>query len=77
MELETLKAYIKTQLKTGFIGPSKFFADDFIFFDKKLDDSFHLCINYQGINKLTIKNQYLLPLLEEVLDCLNWAKQFI
>ncbi len=58
MELETLEAYNKTYLKTGFIRPSKSLAGTSIFFDKKLDGNLYLCINYRDLNNLTIKNQY-------------------
>ena len=76
MELETLKTYIKTHLKTGFIRPSKSPAGALIFFDKKSDGSFHLCVDYQGFNNLTIKNRYPLPLIGESLDRLGRAKRF-
>ena len=46
VELETLKIYIETHLKTGFIRPSKSPAGAPILFNKKPDDSFRLCINY-------------------------------
>ncbi len=46
VELETLKAYIETYLKTGFIRPSKSLAGAPIFFDKKPDGSFCLCVDY-------------------------------
>ena len=42
VELKTLKTNIKTYLKSRFIQPSKFFADAFILFDKKLDSIFYL-----------------------------------
>ncbi len=76
LELETLKAYIKTHLKTGFIWPFKSPAGAPIFFNKKPDGSFYLCVNYQGLNNLTIKNWYFLPLIQEALDSLGWGKQF-
>ena len=57
-ELKTLKTYIETHLKTRFIRPSKSPAGAPIFFDKKPDDSFCLCVDYWGLNKLTIKNRY-------------------
>ena len=76
VEMETLKAYIETYLKTGFIWPSKFPADTPILFEKKPDGSLHLCINYQSFNNLTIKNQYPLPLIGKSLDQLGRAKQF-
>ena len=46
MELETLKAYIETNLKTGFIWPSKFSTSASIIFDKKSNSSLCLCVNY-------------------------------
>lgn len=46
VELETLKAYIKTHLKTDFIRSFKSLAGVLILFDKKPNSSFHLCINY-------------------------------
>ena len=46
VELETLKIYIKTHLKTGFIWPSKFFANAPILFNKKPNGGLCLCINY-------------------------------
>ncbi len=46
VELETLKTYIETHLKTEFIRPSKSLAGAPIFFDKKPDGSFCLCVNY-------------------------------
>lgn len=66
MILEILKAYIDTYLKTGFIQPFKSLADAPIFFDKKPNNSFYLYVNYQDLNNLTIKNWYLIPLIDKV-----------
>ena len=63
MELEILKAYIKNNLTNGFIRPFKSLAGALIFFDKKSNSNLRLCIDYQGLNNLIIKNQYLLPLV--------------
>ncbi len=71
VELETPKAYIETHLKTGIIRPFKSPAGTPILFDKKPDSSLCLCVNYWGLNNLTIKNQYPLPLIREALDCLG------
>ena len=46
VELETLKAYIETNLANEFIRPSKFPAGAPILFDRKSDSSFRLCVNY-------------------------------
>ena len=76
MELETLKTYIKTNLANGYIWPSKSLVGAPILFDKKSDRSLHLCVDYQGLNNITIKNQYLLFLICKLLDWLDWAKRF-
>ena len=46
VELETLKTYIKINLANDFICPSKSPAGALILFDRKLDKSFHLCVDY-------------------------------
>ena len=76
VELETLKTYIKTHLKTRFIRSFKSPASAPILFDKKPDDSLQLYVNYRGLNNLTIKNQYPLPLIGEALNQLFRVKQF-
>ena len=67
VELEILKAYIQNNLANGFIKSSKFPAKVSILFDKKPDSSLRLCIDYRGLNNLTIKNWYLLPLVGDLL----------
>ena len=71
--LEILKAYIATNLAARFIKPSKSPVSALILFDRKSDRFFQLCIDYRGLNNLTIKNQYPLPLL---IDRLEKARRF-
>ena len=75
-ELKTLKTYIKTNLASGFIWPLKSLAGASILFVWKPDGNFRLCVDYQSFNNPTIKNQYLLPLISELLDRLGQAKRF-
>lgn len=56
VELEILKSYIKTHLKTGFIELSKSPADASILFNKKPNRSLYLCVDYWDLNNFTIKN---------------------
>lgn len=56
VELEMLKVYIETNLKTSFIWLSKLLIETPILFDKKLNGSLYLCIDYQGLKNLRIKN---------------------
>ena len=76
MELETLKAYIETNLANRFIRPSKSPASAPILFDWKLNGSLRLCVNYRGLDNLMIKNRYPLPLIRELLDRLGRARRF-
>ena len=76
VELKTLKTYMETNLANGFIQPLKSPAGAPILFVHKPDGNLRLCINYRGLNNLTIKNRYLLPLIGEFLDRLEQAKQF-
>ena len=65
VELEILKTYIKTNLVTSFISPSKPPVRASILFNKKSNRSLRLWVDYQGFNNLIIKNQYLLSLIGE------------
>ncbi len=76
VELETLKAYIENNLANGFIRLSKSPARAPILFDKKPDGNLRLCVDYRGLNNLTIMNRYLLPLVRESLDRLGRARRF-
>ena len=71
VELETLMTYIKTNLANGFIWPFKSPAKAPIFFDKKPDESFRFFVNNRSFNSVTIKNQYPLPLIVELLNRLG------
>ena len=76
IELELLKIYIKTNLANGFIRPSKSPARVPILFNWKPNGSLHFCVDYWGLNNINIKNQYLLPLIGELLDRLNRARRY-
>ena len=74
--METLKTYIETNLANGFIRLSKSPAGAPILFDRKPDGSLRLCVDYRGLNNITIKNRYPLPLIGESLDRLGRARRF-
>ena len=71
VELETLKTYIKTNLANGFNKSSKSPVGASILYDKKPNGSFWLYVDYWKLNNLTIKNQYPLLLVGELLDQLG------
>ena len=68
IELETLKAYIKTNLANGFIKLFKSPANTLIFFDWKSNKPFWLSVEYKDLNNFTTKNRYLLLLVKEYLN---------
>ncbi len=76
VELEILKAYIEKNLASGSIKPSKSPAGAPILFDMKSDGCLRLCVDYQGLNNLIIKNWYPLLLVGESLDRLGRARRF-
>ena len=76
VELEILKTYIKANLASDFIRPSKSTAGAPILFIWKKNGSLRLCVDYRGLNNMIIKNRYLLPLIGESLNRLGCAKRF-
>jgi hypothetical protein len=75
-ELDALKTFIDENLTKGFIRHSTSPAGAPILFVKKKDGSLRLCVDYRGLNKITLKNRYPLPLIPESLDRLSKAKFF-
>ncbi|KAG7599514.1 Retrotransposon gag domain [Arabidopsis suecica] len=75
-EMAELKKQLEELLDKGFIRPSSSPWGAPVLFVKKKDGSFRLCIDYRGLNKVTIKNKYPLPRIDELLDQLGGAKWF-
>jgi hypothetical protein len=73
-ELETLREYIEDATQKGWIRPSQSPAGAPIIFVPKKDGSLRLCVDYRGLNELTIKNRYPLPLIGETMDRLSGAR---
>ncbi|KAA3487863.1 RNA-directed DNA polymerase-like protein [Gossypium australe] len=75
-ELIELKAQIQELLDQGFIRPSVSPWGVPVLFVKKEDRSMHMCIDYRQLNKLTIKNKYPLPKIDDLFDQLRGASVF-
>jgi len=58
LELEELRKYIEENLHKGFIRHSQSPCGVPILFVKKANGSLHLCVDYRGLNKITMKNHY-------------------
>ncbi|KAA3474185.1 DNA/RNA polymerases superfamily protein [Gossypium australe] len=75
-ELSELKAQIQELLDRGFIRPSVSPWGAPVLFVKKKDGSMRMCIDYRQLNKLTIKNRYPLPRIDDLFDQLKGASVF-
>ena len=73
-DLELLRKYLDEYLVREQIRHSKSLAEAPILFAKKKDSGMRLCVNYQSLNKVTVKNQHLLPLITKLLERLASAK---
>ncbi|KAK1411706.1 hypothetical protein QVD17_38266 [Tagetes erecta] len=70
-ELQELSKQLQELLDKGFIRPSFSPWGAPVLFVKKKDGSFRMCIDYRELNKLTIKNRYLLPRIDDLFDQLQ------
>ncbi|WZZ15423.1 hypothetical protein YC2023_108512 [Brassica napus] len=75
-ELAELKKQMEDLLEKGFIRSSSSPWGAPVLFVKKKDGSMRLCIDYCGINNITIKDKYPLPRIDELLDQLKGASWF-
>ena len=75
-ELKELKTQLQKLLDKGFIRPNVSPWGAPILFVKKKDDTLQMCIDYWKINKVTVKNKYLLPRIEYLFDQLKRASVF-
>ncbi|KAL4020914.1 hypothetical protein IC575_019702 [Cucumis melo] len=72
-ELKELKVQLQELLDKGFIRPSVSPWGAPVLFVKNKDWSIHLCIDYRELNKVTIKNRYPLPRIDDLFDQLQGA----
>ena len=60
----------------GIYSPLKISSGSPILFVKKKDGTLRLCIDYRGLNRVTVRNRYPLPLIPELLDRLRAGRIF-
>ncbi|GJR91327.1 putative reverse transcriptase domain-containing protein [Tanacetum coccineum] len=70
-EMKELSDQLKELSDKGFIRPSSSPWGAPVLFVKKKDGSFRMCIDYQELNKLTVKNRYPLPRIDDLFDQLQ------
>ncbi|KAI3470676.1 hypothetical protein Pfo_027339 [Paulownia fortunei] len=75
-ELKELKVQLQELLDKGFIRPSYSPWGAPVLFVKKKDGTLRLCIDYRELNKITVKNKYPLPRIDDLFDQLQGASVF-
>ncbi|KAF5790439.1 putative nucleotidyltransferase, Ribonuclease H [Helianthus annuus] len=70
-ELEELSTQLQELLEKGFIRPSSSPWGASVLFVKKKDGTFRMCIDYRKLNKVTVKNRYPLPRIDDLFDQLQ------
>ena len=68
VELKELKVQLQELLDKGFIRPSVSPWEAPILFVKKKDGLMRLCIDYRELNKVTVRNKYPLPRIDDLFD---------
>ena len=76
VELKELNDQLKELLDKGFIRPCISPWGAPVLFVKKKDGSLRLCIDYRQLNKVTTKNKYPLPKIDDLFDQLQGARCF-
>ncbi|KAL0420440.1 UNVERIFIED_CONTAM: Transposon Ty3-I Gag-Pol polyprotein [Sesamum latifolium] len=75
-ELKELKSQLKELLERGFIRPSFSPWGAPVLFVRKKDGTLRMCIDYRGLNSITIKNKYPLPQIDELFDQLQRSRVY-
>src|SRR5215813_13763652 len=76
VKLRELKVQLQDLLDKGFVRPSASPWGASVLFVKKKDGALRLCIDYRQLNKVTIKNKYPLPRIDDLFDQLQGARFF-
>ncbi|KAL4013991.1 hypothetical protein IC575_026176 [Cucumis melo] len=75
-ELKELKVQLQELVDKGYIRPSVSPWEASVLFVKKKDGTLRLCIDYRQLNKVTIRNKYPLPRIDDLFDQLRGAVVF-
>ncbi|GJR82947.1 putative reverse transcriptase domain-containing protein [Tanacetum coccineum] len=76
-EMKELAEQLQELSDKGFIRPSSSPLGAPVLFVKKKDGSFRMCIDYRELNKLTVKNRYPLPRIDDLFDQLQGSSVYL
>jgi hypothetical protein len=75
-ELKELKVQLEELFAKGYIKPSKSPYGALVLFVHKKDGTLKMCVDYKALNKVTMKNRYPLPRIDDLFDRLSGIKLF-
>ena len=76
VELQELRVQLHELLDKGFIRPSTLPWGAPVLFSKKKDKTLRLCIDYRQLNRVTVKNRYPLPRIDDLFDQLRGVRVY-
>lgn len=76
MELQELQQQLDKLIDADYIRPSTLPYGASVLFQRKKDDSLWMCVDYQALNRLMVRDRYLIPLIADLLDRLGEAHVF-
>ncbi|CAI7906145.1 unnamed protein product, partial [Closterium sp. NIES-53] len=77
VELKELKKLLEDLLAKEFIQPSSSPYASQVLFVRKKGGSLRMCVDYRGLNKITVKNRYPLPRIDELFEQVGEARYFL
>jgi len=76
LELQTLREFLDENLRTGIIRPSQSSKGAPVLFVRKKNRALRLCVDYRGLNRITQKDKYPIPLVMDLLDAPKRARVY-
>ena|SRR5438034_1191849 len=67
-KLKALREYLQDSLKKGYIHPSRSPAGALVILVRKTNGKWRVVIDYRGLNEITIRNRYPIPLISEIME---------
>jgi hypothetical protein len=76
LELKVVKRWLDDSLRKGWIRPSDSATAAPVLLARKPGGGVRICVDYRGLNNITLKNRYPIPLIRETLDLISQARIF-